>query len=157
MENFSFDDEYIMRLALKEAKAALDEDEVPAGCVIVQNGRVLAKAHNQVEKLRDSTAHAEILTLTQAFAALNSKILPDCTIYVTVEPCIMCAGAILLARVKRLVYGCTEPKFGAVESLYSILQDSRLNHRCETKSGVLKEECAELMRRFFATKRKPTP
>ncbi|MCX7704608.1 MAG: nucleoside deaminase [Planctomycetota bacterium] len=149
MNAFSFDDEYFIGLALKEAEIALEEGEVPAGCVVVRNGTVIAKAHNQVEKLCDSTAHAEILALTQAFASCGTKLLPDCSLYVTVEPCLMCAGAILLARIKRVVYGCSEPKFGAVESLYSVMGDRRLNHNCEVTAGVLKEKCAEVMRRFF--------
>lgn len=153
MKDFSFDDEHFMRLALKEAEAASEEDDVPVGCVIVRDGRVIAKAHNQVERLSDATAHSEMIALTQAFSATGSKILSDCDIYVTVEPCVMCAGAILLARIKRLVFGCKEPKFGGVVSLYSIMNDGRLNHRCEVVGDVLAEEASALMRNFFKNKR----
>lgn len=157
MSGFCFDDEYFIRLAMKEAEMAFEEDEVPVGCVVVRNSSVVAKAHNQVEKLCDATAHAEMLALTQAFAATGAKMLTDCVMYVTVEPCVMCAGAILLARLRRLVYGCTEPKFGGVESVYTITNDGRLNHDCEVKGGVLADECSALMRDFFAQKRKQNP
>jgi len=156
VNGFCFNDEYFMRLALKEAEAAFDEDEVPVGCVVVRNDTVIAKAHNQVERLCDATAHSEMLALTQAFAATDEKMLTDCVMYVTVEPCVMCAGAILLARLRRLVYGCAEPKFGGVESVYTLMTDGKLNHDCEVTGGVLADECAALMRNFFTKKRKQT-
>jgi tRNA(adenine34) deaminase len=146
-------DEKFMRLALEQAEAALRTDEVPIGAVIVQDGRVVAAAHNQRETLRDPTAHAEIIALTQASAALRSWRLDDCTLYVTLEPCPMCAGAIVQARVPRVVYGAVDPKAGAVESLYRLLSDPRLNHRAEVSGGVLAQGCSEILTRFFQAKR----
>ena len=146
--------EHFMRLALQEAEQALAEDEVPIGAVIVHGGRVIASAHNQRERLRDPTAHAELIAITQAAASLNSWRLEDCTLYVTLEPCPMCAGAIVLARIPRLVYGAADPKAGAVQSLYQLLSDSRLNHRAELVPGVLVDSCGELLSRFFQDKRR---
>jgi tRNA(adenine34) deaminase len=143
-----------MRLALQEAEQALAEDEVPIGAVIVHQERVIASGHNQREQLRDPTAHAEMIAITQAAAALNSWRLEDCTLYVTLEPCPMCAGAIVLARIPRLVYGASDPKAGAVQSLYHLLSDSRLNHRAELVPGVLVDSCSELLSRFFQEKRR---
>ncbi len=146
-------DQYYMRLALREAEAAMAEGEVPVGAVIVHEGRVIAAAHNQREKLRDPTAHAEMIAITQAAAALNDWRLEQCTLYVTLEPCPMCAGAIVQARIPRVVYGARDPKAGACESLYRLLSDSRLNHRAEFKGGVLESEAATLLRNFFRERR----
>jgi tRNA(adenine34) deaminase len=145
-------DDY-MRLALAEAQQAFDEDEVPIGAVIVHQERVIASAHNQREQLRDPTAHAEMIAITQAAEAMGSWRLDDCLLYVTLEPCPMCAGAILQARIPWLIYGVADPKAGAVHTLYRLLADARLNHRCQTASGVLAEPCAEILRRFFQRKR----
>jgi tRNA(adenine34) deaminase len=138
-----------MRLALAEAETALAENEVPVGAVIVHGQRVIAAAHNQREQLHDPTAHAEMIAITQAADALGSWRLAGCTLYVTLEPCPMCAGALVNARVARLVYGCLNPKAGAVATLYAIPTDARLNHRMEVTGGVLAEECAALLREFF--------
>ncbi len=146
-------DEYYMRLALREAEAAMAEGEVPVGAVIVQGDRLLAAAHNQREQLRDPTAHAEMIAITQAAAARNDWRLEGCTLYVTLEPCPMCAGAIVQARIARVVYGARDPKAGACESLYRLVNDPRLNHRAELRGGVLAEEAAELLRRFFRERR----
>jgi tRNA(adenine34) deaminase len=146
--------EEFMRLALREADAALAEDEVPVGAVVVHRGRVIASAHNQREQLHDPTAHAEMIAITQAAEALGSWRLEDTAIYVTLEPCAMCAGAIVLARVPQVVYGATDPKAGAVESLFRLLDDGRLNHRAEIVSGVLATECGAVLTRFFEEKRR---
>jgi tRNA(adenine34) deaminase len=147
-------DERYMRLALNEAQRALDEDEVPVGCVITdKSGRLIAKAHNQRETLADPTAHAEVLALTQAADAAGSWRLDDTTLYVTLEPCPMCAGAIVNARVPRVVYGVRDPKAGAVRSLYRLLDDGQLNHRAEIEEGVLGDECREILQAFFQRKR----
>ena len=143
-----------MRLALREAEQALAEDEVPIGAVVVHHQRVIASAHNQREQLRDPTAHAEMIAVTQAAASLGSWRLEDCTLYVTLEPCVMCAGAIVLARIPRLVYGAADPKAGAVHSLYQLLSDPRLNHRAEVVAGVCAAPCAELLSHFFQDKRR---
>jgi tRNA(adenine34) deaminase len=147
-------DEHFMRLALREAEAAGAEDEVPIGVVIVQAGRVIAAAHNQREQLHDPTAHAEMIAITQAAGVLGDWRLEGCTLYVTLEPCPMCAGAIVLARVPRVVYGAADPKAGAAQSLYQLLSDSRLNHRAEVTSGVLAQECGAILTRFFEQKRR---
>ena len=146
--------EHYMRLALREAEAALAEDEVPVGAVIVQGERVVASAHNQREQLRDPTAHAEIIAITQAAANLNSWRLEACTLYVTLEPCAMCAGAIVQARIPIVVYGATDAKAGAVQSLYQLLSDARLNHRAQVVPHVLAQPCGELLSRFFQDKRR---
>ncbi len=145
--------EKYMRLALQEASAALDHGDVPVGAVIVHEGVVIARAHNQREQLKDPTAHAEMIALTQAASAREAWRLTGCTLYVTVEPCVMCAGALVLARVSRLVYGADDPKAGACASLYRIPSDPRLNHSIETVSGVLAEESAGLLREFFRARR----
>mgnify|MGYP006268098753 FL=1 len=142
-----------MRLALDEARAAAVEDEVPVGAIVVAGGRVIASAHNQREQLADPTAHAEMIALTQAAAALGSWRLEDCTLYVTLEPCPMCAGAILQARVPRVVWGAADPKAGAVESLYRLFEDARLNHRVEHVGRVLADECGRILSDFFRGKR----
>ena len=143
-----------MEMALDEARAAAAEDEVPVGAVIVSLKRgVIARAHNQRELLRDPTAHAEMIAITQAAQALESWRLEHCILYVTLEPCPMCAGACVLGRLPMVVYGTTDPKAGACDTLYSITADPRLNHRCQVVSGVLAEECAGLLSDFFRRKR----
>ena len=146
--------EHYMRLALDQARAARAEDEVPIGAVIVHGERVIAAAHNQREQLSDPTAHAEIIAITQAAAALSDWRLEGCTLYVTLEPCIMCSGAILQARIPAVVYGATDPKAGAVQSLFHLLSDNRLNHRCQVVPGVLAAECGEILSRFFQEQRR---
>ena len=146
-------DERYMRIALAEARAALDHADVPVGAVIVRDGVVIARAHNQRELLKDPTAHAEVIALTQASAALGSWRLTACAVYVTVEPCVMCAGALVQARLARLVYGADDPKAGACSSLYRIPSDPRLNHCIAVVSGVLAEDCADILRAFFRPRR----
>ena len=145
--------EHFMRLALQEAERALAEDEVPIGAVIVHEERVIASAHNQREQLRDPTAHAEMIAITQAAQSMESWRLDDCILYVTLEPCPMCAGAIIQARIPWVVYGAADPKAGAVHTLYQLLADPRLNHRCQTVSGVLAERCGAVLSEFFRVKR----
>ena len=142
-----------MRQALDEAELAAREDEVPVGAVIIHEGKVIARAHNQRELLHDPTAHAEMIAITQAAEALHSWRLDGCTLYVTLEPCPMCAGAILQARIPTVVYGARDPKAGAVETLFHLLDDSRLNHRCVTLGGVLADDCAAILTRFFQRQR----
>ena len=142
-----------MRLALEEAARALDHDDVPIGCVIVRSGEVLATARNERELRRDPTAHAEVLALRGAARAARSWRLGGATAYVTLEPCAMCAGALVLARVERLVYGPQDPKAGAALSLYNIVQDPRLNHQMEVSPDVLAGESAALLGRFFSERR----
>jgi tRNA(adenine34) deaminase len=146
--------EHFMQLALEEAEQAFREEEVPIGAVIVREGRVIASAHNQREQLHDPTAHAEMIAITQAAETLQSWRLEGCTLYVTLEPCPMCAGAILQARIPLLVYGTADPKAGAVHSLYRLLDDARLNHRCEVVSQVLAEPCGQILSRFFQAQRR---
>jgi tRNA(adenine34) deaminase len=142
-----------MRLALAEADAALRENEVPVGAVVVHDGRVIASAHNQREQLRDPTAHAEMIAITQAAEALGSWRLEGCTLYATLEPCPMCAGAIVQARIPALVFGACDPKAGAVQTLFQLVSDPRLNHSCQIVSGVLAGECGEILTRFFQAQR----
>jgi tRNA(adenine34) deaminase len=149
----SIDAKY-MRIAINQAAVAEGNGDVPIGAVIIYEGRIVAKAYNQREQLQDPTAHAEIIALTQAASAVESWRLHGCTIYVTLEPCPMCAGALVLARIDRLVYGCADPKSGACGSLYNIVQDDRLNHRIELTCGVLAEECSIQLQEFFARRRK---
>ena len=127
---------------------------MPVGCVITHGEQIVASAHNQREQLRDPTAHAEMIAITQAAQALNDWRLEGCTLYVTLEPCCMCAGAILQARVPVVVYGATDPKAGAVQSLFHLLQDERLNHRCEIVSGLQAAPCGEMLTRFFQAQRR---
>jgi tRNA(adenine34) deaminase len=144
-----------MRMALDEAALAEAEDEVPIGAVVVSLSQgVIGRAHNQREALKDPTAHAEMIAITQAAQALSSWRLEDCILYVTLEPCPMCAGAIVLARLPMIVYGCTDPKAGACDTLYHITNDPRLNHRAQVVSGVLADQCADTLSNFFAAKRK---
>ena len=170
--------EHFMKIALQEARAAMDEGEVPVGAVIVEGPpverlpveksvvdvvdgpifddrpRVIAQAHNQREGLHDPTAHAEIIAITQAAEARRSWRLDGCTLFVTLEPCPMCAGAILQARIPTVVYGAADPKAGAVDSLYRLLDDERLNHRCLVSGGVLAEPCGEILTEFFRRQRR---
>jgi len=139
--------------ALKEARKALAEDEVPVGCVVVHEGRIIGRGYNQVEMLKDPTAHAEMLALTSAAGSLDSKWLNKADVYVTIEPCSMCAGAMVLARVKNLFYGADDPKSGACGSVFNTADNSKLNHRIKVTKGALKEECAALLREFFRNKR----
>ena len=146
-------DEPFMRLALAEAEKALLAGEVPVGAVVVRGGEVIASAHNGPVGLKDPSAHAEILALRRAAEAEGNYRLAGTTLYVTIEPCLMCAGALIHARVSRLVFGATDPKGGAVVSLYEVLGDGRLNHRVEVTGGVLGEACGEILSRFFREKR----
>jgi len=145
--------DYFMQLALQEAEYAMAENEVPVGAVIVYEGRIIAAAHNQRQQLRDPTAHAEMIAITQAAALRGSWRLDGCTLYVTLEPCPMCAGAILQARIPTVVYGAADPKAGAVQTLYRLLDDPRLNHRAEVVSGVRAEACGQILTRFFQQQR----
>jgi tRNA(adenine34) deaminase len=147
------EDEYFMRLALREAERALDHDDVPIGAVVVHGGELLAAAHNERELRQDPTAHAEILALREAARAVGSWRVLDATVYVTLEPCAMCAGAIVLARVARVVYGATDPKAGACGSVLDVLDEPRLNHRPLLCSGVLAPACGQLLSSFFASRR----
>lgn len=142
-----------MLRALAEARLAFAESEVPVGAVIIYEERIVASAHNQTEQLKDPTAHAEMIAITQAAEALGSWRLTGCTLYVTLEPCAMCAGAIIQARIPRVVYGATDPKGGAVNSLFQLLSDHRLNHRAEVTSGVQANHCGEMLSRFFQQRR----
>lgn len=141
--------EEYMQEALKEAKAAAAEGEVPIGAVIVRGGEIIARAHNRTEQAKDPTAHAEILAIREASARLGGWRLPGCSMYVTVEPCSMCAGAIVWSRIERLYIGAMDPKAGACGSLYNIPCDSRLNHNVEIETGLMGEECSRLMKDFF--------
>jgi len=147
-------DEHWMRQALKLAQQAAEQDEVPVGAIIVHKNKIIASAFNQREQLADPTAHAEMIAITQAASHLNSWRLLECSMFVTLEPCPMCAGAILQSRIPRIVYGALDPKAGAVVSLFQLLNDPRLNHRCETLSGVLANECGKILTEFFDRKRK---
>ena len=146
-------DEHFMRLALREAERALEHEDVPIGCVIAHEGEVLAAAGNERELRGDPTAHAEVLALREASRALGEWRLSGTAVYVTLEPCAMCAGAIVLARVPRVVYGADDPKAGAAGSVFDVLAEPRLNHRPEVAAGLLAGESAELLRRFFAVRR----
>jgi tRNA(adenine34) deaminase len=146
-------DEYFMRLALREAERALEHDDVPIGAVVVAGGEVIASARNERELRGDPTAHAEVLALREASARLGTWRLLDTTLYVTLEPCAMCAGAIVLGRVPRLVYAADDPKAGAAGSVLDVLAEPRLNHRPVVARGLLADEAAELLRSFFAAKR----
>ncbi len=147
------DDAVFMKAALREARKAFDEDEVPVGAVIVHRGAIVARAHNEREKLKDPTAHAEMIALTQASAAVESWRLDGATLYVTLEPCLMCAGALVNARVARVVFGAPDEKAGACGSLYQVGLDPRLNHSFEVHGGVLRDECAAILGEFFSRKR----
>lgn len=139
--------------ALRQAKKAFDSEEVPVGAVIVREGKIIGRAWNQVELLKDATAHAEMLAITQAEAAVGDWRLNDCDIYVTKEPCPMCAGALVHARLRRVIFGCADDRAGAGGSVINLLQMPSLNHRCDITSGVLREQCAALLQSFFRAKR----
>lgn len=145
-----YDDEYFMRLALKEAEAAYEADEVPVGAVVVMQQKIIARAHNQVELLNDSTAHAEILALTAAYSSLGAKYLPEATLYVTVEPCLMCCGALYWGKIGKIVYGASDKKNGYKKTAGS---NWPFHPKTELVSGVLETECAFLMKRFFKARR----
>lgn len=142
-----------MKLALDQAIRAYDQGEVPIGAVVVHEGQVIGEGFNQRETLNDPTAHAEMIAITQAAAALQSWRLLDCTIYATLEPCPMCAGAIVQSRIPRVIYGTPDPKGGACHTLYQITEDSRLNHRCAVLGGILQPDCRAILQRFFAEQR----
>jgi len=146
-------DEIYMSEALKEARKALEADEVPVGAVIVHKRKIIARAHNQIRMLKDPTAHAEMIAITQAAAYLKHERLINTTIYVTIEPCSMCAGALVLARVKKLIYGADDPKTGACGSIANIISNKKLNHQLNIKKGVLEKDCAGLLQEFFKGKR----
>ncbi len=142
-----------MSAALREAETSLRQKEVPVGAVVVKDGRIIARAHNQVEMLQDPTAHAEIIAIGAAANHIGSWRLKGCTLYVTLEPCPMCAGAIVLSRLDRLVFGAYDPKMGACSTLYNIVQDGRLNHRVEIIAGIMDDQSRFLLQEFFATRR----
>jgi len=146
-------DQQFMRAAIDQANIALENDDVPVGAVIVCENKIIAKGCNQRQQLNDPTAHAEIIALTAAAEHIGHWRLLNCTIYVTLEPCPMCAGALVLARIDRLVFGCDDPKTGACGSLYNIVQDNRLNHRLEITKGVLADDCSKMLQDFFSVKR----
>lgn len=151
---FSQEDMHFMAEALKLAQiGSTKNNEVPVGAVVVHQGAIIGSAHNRKEELQDATAHAEILALKQAQNTLQNWRLKECTMYVSLEPCLMCAGAILGTRLSRLIYGTTDPKTGAVSSLFNVLQDHRLNHQVIVQQGLLQEQCSQILKQFFKTKR----
>ena len=147
-------DQVLMQEALKLAHEAAKKDEVPIGAVITHNNKIIARAHNQVEMLKDPTAHAEMIAITQATSYLCSKWLQECTIYVTIEPCSMCAGALILARIKRLCFGARDPKTGACGSVINLAKHDQLNHTIEVRQDIMAAECGHLLSKFFQKKRK---
>ena len=146
-------DEHFMREALRQAVKAYEADEVPVGAVVVRAGRIIARASNQVELLKDATAHAEMLALTQAEASAGDWRLTDCDLYVTKEPCVMCAGALVHVRMRRVVFGCADLQSGGAGGIINLLQHPALNHHCDITSGVLQNECAAILQNFFRKKR----
>ena len=146
-------DEYFMREALRQGQKAYAADEVPVGAVVVREDKIIGRAHNQVELLKDATAHAEMVALTQAEAAVGDWRLTDCDLYVTKEPCAMCAGAVVHTRIRRVIFGCADLSAGAAGSVMNLLQMQSLNHRCEITSGVLQTECAAMLQEFFHKRR----
>jgi tRNA(adenine34) deaminase len=148
-------DATFMGEALRLAQKAFKAEEVPVGAVVVRAGKIIARAYNQTELLKDATAHAEMLALTQAEAAIGDWRLVDCDLYATKEPCPMCAGAIVHTRIRRVIFGCADVRAGAAGSVMNLLQNPALNHSCQITSGVLQAECAQLLQSFFKTKRKP--
>ncbi len=142
-----------MKFALREAGRALEQNEVPVGAVIVHNNTIIAKGYNQVEMMRDPTAHAEMIALTAAAAYLENKFLKDCVLYVTMEPCPMCAGAIVLSRIPTIVFGCYDPKMGASGSVMNVTENKKLNHQVHVVGGVLDNECGAIVKEFFIKKR----
>jgi tRNA(adenine34) deaminase len=147
------DDEVFMREALRLAGKAYAADEVPVGAIVVRAGKTIGRAYNQIELLKDATAHAEMLALTQAQAAVGDWRLVDCDLYVTKEPCIMCAGALVHVRMRRVIFGCTDPRSGGAGGLVNLLQHPALNHRCQIASGILENDCAAILQDFFRKKR----
>ena len=147
-------DDYFMREALRLAAKAFANEEVPVGAVVVREGTIIGRAHNQVELLKDATAHAEMLAITQAEAAVGDWRLNDCDLYVTKEPCAMCAGALVHVRMRRVVFGCPDERGGAAGGVVNLLQFPSLNHRCEITPGILQEECAGLLQTFFQARRR---
>jgi tRNA(adenine34) deaminase len=145
--------QYYMQEALKEAQKAFQEEEVPVGAVIVHQDKIIARGHNQVERLKDPTAHAEILVITSAANYLGTKWLHQASLYVTIEPCSMCAGALVLARIKNLYFGASDPKAGASGSVVNIVNHKKLNHRIKVTKGILQAECSSLLKNFFKKKR----
>jgi tRNA(adenine34) deaminase len=154
-ERFFPRDDFFMSLALREAQRALEHDDVPIGAVVVRDGEVIGAGHNERELRQDPTAHAEVLALREAARAVGAWRVLDSVLYVTLEPCAMCAGAIVLARVPRVVYGCADPKAGAAGSVLDVLGEPQLNHRPAVAGGLMAEECAGLLRAFFAERRGP--
>jgi tRNA(adenine34) deaminase len=146
-------DEYFMREALRQADKAAKADEVPVGAVVVRAGKIIGRAYNQVELLKDATAHAEMLALTQAEAAVGDWRLIDCDLYVTKEPCAMCAGALVHTRIRRVIFGCSDASAGAAGSVMNLLQMPAFNHSCEITAGILPDECAAILQNFFRKKR----
>ena len=146
-------DEYYLKEALKEAKKAYIKDEVPVGCVIVYEKKIVSRSHNLRETKKNVLCHAEILAINKACKKLNQKFLDGCTLYVTLEPCLMCSGAIMQSRIKRVVYGAKEPKFGCLGSLGNVFEDYKFNHQVEVVSGVLEDESSKIMKDFFKEKR----
>ena len=146
-------DAYFMGEALRLARKAYEADEVPVGAVVVREGRIIGRAYNQVEVLKDATAHAEMLAMTQAEAAVGDWRLTDCDLYVTKEPCPMCAGALVHVRMRRVIFGCIDERAGAAGGIMNLLQMPALNHQCEITSGVLRDECSALLQSFFRVKR----
>ena len=147
-------DESFMNEALRLARKAFAQEEVPVGALVVRAGKIIARAFNQVEMLKDATAHAEMLAITQAEAAVGDWRLNDCDLYVTKEPCAMCAGALIHVRMRRVIFGCADPRSGAAGGALNLLQMPSLNHRCEIASGVLTQECATLLQSFFQARRR---
>src|SRR5881394_3857939 len=150
-------DEFFMREALRQAQKAYAADEIPIGAAVMREGKIIARAHNQVELLKDATAHAEMLALTAAEASVGDWRLTECDLYVTKEPCPMCAGAIVHTRIRRVIFGCPDSRAGAGGSRMNLLQHNALNHRCQITSGVLQDECAALLQEFFRKRRAEPP
>ena len=148
-----FTDEFFMKKALEEARRSDSSEDVPVGAVIVLSHKIIARAHNQVELLSDPTAHAEMIAITEATSFLKSKWLKDCVLYTTIEPCSMCAGALVLSRIPKVVYGASDPKTGAGGSILNILHHKKLNHRIKVVGGILERDCAGLIQEFFKKKR----
>ncbi len=153
IESYFMLDEFYMGIAIKEAQKAADKDEVPVGAVIVHKNKIISRAHNQVEMLNDPTAHAEMIAITQAASFLQSKWLSECSIYVTIEPCSMCAGALVLSRIKEIVFGAKDPKTGACGSVLDIANNKKLNHKISVRHRILEQECGFLLTEFFKKKK----
>ncbi|WP_161979700.1 tRNA adenosine(34) deaminase TadA [Streptococcus sp. S784/96/1] len=147
---------YFMQEAIKEAQKSLEKEEIPIGCVIVKDGQIISRGHNAREERNQAIMHAEIMAITEANQKVGNWRLLDCTLFVTIEPCVMCSGAIGLARIPNVIYGAKNAKFGGAGSLYDILTDERLNHRVTVETGILEKECAAIMQTFFRTRRQMT-